>query len=167
MTLEGLTTIIVPAVVLAVGVTALALSLSGRLPTVAAASNAQNGRLHVTKECSQYSGLDGSFCTITSSNLPEIKVDSTNPANSTKVYYDQAGNTPTNGMDSNVVLYVGIGDWAVGRCTIDGSTGNGLCTFSDGIGKFAGFSARVNVTYLGGVNYAWDGTYSFNPLPGR
>jgi len=147
------------AFVLVAGFAALALSLSTGAAS-ASVPSARNGDLHVTKECSQWTGADGSFCTITSSNLAAITVGS-------RVFYDQAGSTPTGGMDSNIVLYVGIGDWAVGRCTIDGSTGNGLCTFSDGIGKFAGFSARVNVTYLGGVNYAWDGTYSFNPLPGR
>jgi hypothetical protein len=120
----------------------------------------RNGDLHVTKECSQFTGLDGSFCTITSSNLAAIKVGS-------KVYYDQAGNTPTGGMDSNAVLDVGPDNWTVGRCTIDGSTGNGLCTFSDGKGQFAGFSARVDVTYTGGVNYSLDGTYSLSPEPRR
>jgi hypothetical protein len=34
-----------------------------------AASSPRSGALHVTKECSAYTGLAGSFCTITSSNL--------------------------------------------------------------------------------------------------
>jgi hypothetical protein len=33
-------------------------------------------RFHVTKECSEYKGLAGDFCTITSSNLEEIAVGS-------------------------------------------------------------------------------------------
>lgn len=144
---------------LVAGFAALAFSLSARAASVSASSE-QNGQLHVTKECSQYTGADGSFCTITSSNLAAIKVGS-------KVYYDQAGNTPTGGMDSNAVLYVGIGDWAVGRCTLDGSANVGLCTFSDGAGRLTGFQARVNVSYTGGVNYRWDGTYSFSPEPPR
>ena len=45
----------------------------------------------------------------------------------------------------------------------DASTQLGLCTFSDGTGRFAGFQARIDVSYLGGPNYAWDGTYSFEP----
>lgn len=120
----------------------------------------RNGQLHVTKECSQYNYLAGGYCTITSSNLSEIKVGS-------KVFYDQAAGIPAGMLDSNVLLSVGTGDWAVGRCTLDGTTGLGLCTFSDGTGPLTGFSARVVVTYTGGVDYSWDGTYSFSSEPGK
>src|ERR1043165_3607236 len=115
-----------------VSVAALALSLSNGV-TSASASNAQNGQLHVTKQCSQpqYQGLAGQFCTITSSNLDEIKVGS-------RIFYDQAAGIPAGMLDSNVVLDAGGGNRAVGRCTLDGGTGLGLCTFSDGIGQFAG-----------------------------
>jgi hypothetical protein len=77
------------------------------------------------------------------------------------VYYDQAANVPAGMLDSNVVMVVGTGDWAVGRCTLDLTTGLGRCTFSDGTGQLTGFKARVDVSFLGGANYAWDGTYSF------
>jgi hypothetical protein len=122
--------------------------------------NERKGDLHVTKECSAYTGLAGSYCTITSSNIPEITVG-------TKVFYDQAAGIPTGLLDSNVVLDAGAGDWAVGRCTLDLGTGRGLCTFSDGVGPLAGFHARVDVSYSGGPNYRWDGTYSFSPEPHR
>jgi hypothetical protein len=114
----------------------------------------RDGDLHVTKECSQYTGAAGSFCTFTSSNLAAITVGS-------KVFYDQPVGIPTGLLDSNVVLDAGAGNRAVGRCTLDLGTGAGLCTFSDGTGKFAGFQARVDVSYTGGFNYRWDGTYSF------
>jgi hypothetical protein len=94
------------------------------------------------------------------SNLAAIVVGS-------KVYYDQGAGTPQGLLDSNVVLDAGNGNRAVGRCTLDFTTGLGLCTFSDGTGQFTGFHARVDVSYLGGVNYAWDGTYSFSPEPDR
>ena len=118
-------------------------------------ASARKGDLHVTKECSQYSGAAGSFCTIKSSNLEEIEIDSI-------VFYDQAAGIPTGLLDSNVVLDAGNGDRAVGRCTLDLATGLGLCTFSDGTGGFTGFHARVEVSYLGGYDWAWDGTYSFS-----
>jgi hypothetical protein len=127
----------------------------------AALAQEKNGKLHVTKNCSEYTGAAGSFCTITSSNLAEIKVG-------TKVFYDQAAGIPTGMLDSNVVLDAGTGDWAVGRCTLDLSTTLGLCTFSDGTGDFAGFSARVDVSPFpppDAVDIHWDGTYSFNPPP--
>ena len=79
---KGLITMMAPAALLVAGVAALALSLSVRVPSVAA-SNGGSGQLHVTKNCSNYTGLAGSYCTVMSSNLPEI------PAGST-VFYTQA-----------------------------------------------------------------------------
>jgi len=140
-----------------VPVVAMTLALStGAAPV--SASSARNKPLHVTKECSEYTGAAGSFCTITSSNLARIKVGS-------RVYYDQPANVPAGMVDSNVVLDAGDGNRAVGRCTIDLATGLGLCTFSDGIGRFARFSARVEVTPPSATeeDWRWEGTYSFNP----
>jgi hypothetical protein len=134
---------------------ALALALS---TGAASADSARNGQLHVTKECSQDKGAAGDFCTITSSSLEAIKVGS-------KVYYDQALGIPKGLLDSNVVLDAGNGNRAVGRCTLDLTTGLGLCTFSDGTGQFAGFRARVDVDCRSGCR--WDGTYSFSPDPER
>jgi hypothetical protein len=152
------------ALALVAGVVALTLSLSSGAAPVSA-STARNGDLHVTKECSQYYGNAGEFCTITSSNLEEIVTGS-------RVTYDQAAGIPAGLLDSNVVLDAGNGNWAVGRCTI--YAGNilgtvGVCTFSNGTGRFAGFHARVNVStsdpYF--INYNWDGTYGFSPVPER
>jgi len=126
------------------------------------AQGARSGFLHVTKNCSAFAGGPGSYCTITSSNLPLI-------THGSKVFYDYPNNlgTPTGLMDTNVVLYVGAGDWAVGRCTVDNTTNIGLCTFSDGAGPLTGFQARVNVSSADGINYTWVGTYSFNSAPGN
>jgi hypothetical protein len=45
-------------------------------------------------------------------------------------------------------------------------TGNsGLCTFSDEIGRLTGLRARVVVSSTDAVNYSWNGTYSFSPVP--
>jgi hypothetical protein len=134
------------------------LTLALALSTGAAWADERNGQLHVTKECSQDKGAAGDHCTITSSNLAEIKVGS-------KVFYDQAAGIPAGLLDSNVVLDAGSGNRAVGRCTLDLTTGRGLCTFSDGTGQFAGFSARVDVDCRSGCR--WDGTYSFKSEPER
>ena len=116
-----------------------------------------SGDLHVTKECTEYTGLPGGFCTITSSNVDVIKVGS-------KVYYDQAIGTPPGLLDSNVILDAGNGNRAVGRCTVEVATFVGLCTFSDGTGQFTGFHARIDVSNAtDGVNYHWDGKYIFSP----
>jgi len=139
------------------GVVAVTLSLS--MPSVSSAAG-RSGALHVTKECSQYTGAAASFCTITSSNLAEIKVGS-------KVYYelDNTANLAAGFFDSPVVLDAGNNNRAVGRCTLDAAFTFGLCTFSDGIGRFAGFQARIDVTPFTSspteINYHWDGRYSF------
>ncbi len=120
--------------------------------------------LHVTKECSKYTGAAGDYCTITSSNLDAIAVGA-------KVFYDQAAGIPGGLLDSNVVLVdaaAGPGNWAVGHCTLDLGNYFGLCTFSDGTGEFTGFSARVVVSPpTDGSNFHWDGTYRFSPEPPR
>ena len=141
------------------GVVALALALSTGAPSLSANSE-REGKLHVTKECSEFTGLPGTFCTITSSNLSAIKVGS-------RVYYDQAPGIPAGMLDSNVILLVGTGDWATGRCTLDGNTGLGICQFTDGTGELTGFHARVNVSPTGGPNFAWDGKYGFSPEHGH
>ena len=144
-------------VMLLAGLVVLTISLS-TVPVSASPAYVGSGDLHVTKECSQYAGSAGSFCTITSSNLAEIKVGS-------RIYYGQAANIPPGVLDSNVVLDAGNGDRAVGRCILDFTTGLGLCTFSDGTGRFTNFQARIDVSFTGGANWRWDGKYTFNPGP--
>ena len=120
----------------------------------AAESFPRSGSLQVTKECSQFSGTDGAFCTITSSNLAALEVGS-------RVTY-----ATVNGfgdLDSDVVLDLpGSGNNAAfGHCTLNASVRR--CIFSGGTGKFTHFQATVAVSYLGGPDYGWDGTYSFSP----
>jgi hypothetical protein len=148
-------TIVALALMLVAGSVALTLALGTGAGTVSAQSE-RSGALHITKNCSAFDAAPGSYCTITSSNLAAIKVRS-------KVFYDYPIilATPTGLYDSNVVLNVGPGDWAVGRCTLDNTTNLGLCTFTDGAGPLAGFTARVNVSSTDGVNYKWNGTYRF------
>ena len=129
---------------------ALALITRG---TPVSASSERSGELHLMKECSQNTGLPGSFCTFTTSNLAVIKRGS-------RVFYDQADGIPTGMLDSNVVLDAGSGNRAVGRCTLDDNTNLGLCTFSDGTGQLAGFHARVKVDCTSVCR--WDGTYRFS-----
>ena len=120
----------------------------------AAASFPRSGAFQVTKECSQFNGTNGTFCTITSSTLAEIEAGS-------RVIY-----ATVNGfgdLDSDVRLDLpGPGNNAAfGHCTLNATVSR--CTFMGGTGKFTHFTATVAVTYTGGVDYAWDGTYSFNP----
>ena len=117
-------------------------------------NNARSGALHVTKECSAYTGLAGAYCTITSSNVKAIEVGS-------RVVYAKAKD-PTS-LDSDITLYPPGNDnsRAFGHVFLDFVTRTGVITFSGGIGKFKHFHGEAAVTHLGGANWAWDGTYSF------
>lgn len=112
----------------------------------------------MTKECSEYEGLADQFCTIKSSNVEAIEVDS-------KVIYLTAFGSA--GLDTNVILEPpGPGNnRAFGHCTLIGSLRQ--CTFSGGTGKFTHFEATVVVSLPlggpGGPNFSWTGTYSFSP----
>jgi hypothetical protein len=151
------------------GFAALVFSIAA--PTRSAAQEGQRGQIHVQKVCpttgpnATFTGAPGSYCTITVSDFAAL------PANVTKVYYDEPQALPIGTVafrDSKVIVYVGTGNWATGRCTVDFSTGSGLCGVSDGMGTLAGFSARINVRidFATGITY-WDGTYGFSPLPAR
>jgi hypothetical protein len=123
------------------------------------ASSGRSGQLHIVKDCTGSTGMPGDTCKIVSSNLAEIPVGSL-------VHYTQAFRilNPT-WLDSNVVLDAGNGNKAAGRCTVDFSIATpGVCTFEDGTGRLAGFSARVAVSTspTPPANYTWDGRYSFN-----
>jgi hypothetical protein len=138
-----------------------------------AASNAQNGQLHIVKDCSDFATKGFPYCTVTfSSLLTQIPTGVVgNPSAGSLIIYDQPGKNWAGMLDSNVVLYIGVGNWATGRCTLNPDGGTGLCTFSDGVGRLAGFTARVNVTYAPTSDnpflFTWDGTYTFNALPPR
>ncbi len=112
----------------------------------------RSGALHVTKECSQYNGTVGSFCTITSSNINAIKPGM-------RVVYLGA---PSNGvLDSDIVLSFEHGSAALGDVHLDLTTAQGRVTFSGGTGKFAGFEADAIVSVNSAGVWHWDGTYSF------
>ena len=57
------------------------------------------------------------------------------------------------------LLYAGPGKTATGHCELEFATGLGECTLSGGTRTLDGIRARVDVSYLGGYDWAWDGTY--------
>lgn len=137
-------------------VAAAILSLAVLAPAVAATP--RNGDIHITKECSAYSGAAGDFCTITSSNVPAIPVG-------TKVIYLSALADPYTTLDTDIVLDPpGPGNnEAFGHVYLDLGTGAGTVTFSGGTGVFTWFQASAGVSYLSGVDWGWEGTYRFAP----
>ena len=135
----------------------LALAAAGIVASVGSARGAhstpRSGALHVTKECSDYHGQAGEFCTITSSNIEQIKPDM-------RVVYHQAM-TPA-GLDSDLVLSAVQGSSAAyGHVVLNSTTSH--ITFSGGTGKFSGFHADATVSQDSKGLWHWDGTYSFTP----
>ena len=112
----------------------------------------------MTKECSQFTGHPGGFCTITGSNLnairPGMKVVYTNPA--------VVGNV----LNSDLVVDGPGNNDAYGhvdaQCRSQPWTQySGPLTFSGGTGRFSGFHADlwVTCTLPAGSPCAWDGLY--------
>jgi len=117
----------------------------------------RSGALQVTKECSQYNGQAGSFCTITSSNLNAIKVGS-------RVVYASAAGDPTPGvLDSDLVIDGPGNNTAFGHVVLDLSTLSGVVTLSGGTGEFAHFHAGpITVACPAFPDCSWAGPYSFD-----
>jgi hypothetical protein len=107
----------------------------------------------VTKECPDYHGKAGEFCTIKSSNIPAIKPDM-------RVVYLQALGSDLV-LDSDIVLSAGHGGVALGHVVLDLNTAQGHVTFSDGTGRFGGFHADADVSLDKNGVWHWDGSYSF------
>ena len=142
----------------------LAAVLAGAFAVASSAGNTaspRSGQLHVTKECSQYNGNAGEFCTITSSSLNAIK------KGSRVVYASALGG---GGLDSDLIIYGPGNNRAYGHVFLDLSTFPlivGEVTLSGGTGEFAHFHAGPIVVVCDwAANYpncSWDGPYSFSP----
>ncbi len=119
----------------------------------ASASSPRSGPLHATKNCTGFTGAAGSYCEITSSNLRQIEVGS-------RITYLQPPLLLTPAGSDVVLDPPGPGNnVAFGNCSL----AVGHCTFWGGTGKFTFFHASISVSPLGGYDWAWDGTYSFDP----
>jgi hypothetical protein len=117
------------------------------------ASAVRSGTLHLTKECSEYTGEAGAFCTIESSNLDAIPIGS-------KVVYAQAA-TAAGGLDSDIVVETPSGDTAKGHVVLDGATQTGTVTLAGGTGELANLEAELAVGPLDAPTYSWEGPYSY------
>ena len=112
------------------------------------------GTFHAEKNCAQYSGLAGGFCTLTVSTLKQIPVG-------TKVVYTDAATATAVITDVTLVPPSPGNNLAFGHVDLNRVTRTGNASFSGGTGKFQHFTASVVITYLSGRDWAWDGTYSF------
>lgn len=113
----------------------------------------RSGTLHLTKECSEYTGEAGSFCTVDSSNFDAIPIGS-------KVVYAEAA-TSAGGLDTDITIETPEGDTVRGHVVLDGATGTGTVTLAGGTGQMANLSAELEVAPLAEPTYSWDGPYSY------
>ena len=116
-------------------------------------SGPRSGTLHLTKECSEYTGEAGSFCTIASSNFEAIPIGS-------RVVYAEAA-SDEGGLDTDIVVNTPSGETARGHVVLDGATQTGKVTLAGGTGQFAKLAADLVVAPLDEPIYSWDGTYSY------
>ena len=133
----------------------LSVLLVGSSSALAGSGSPRAGALHVTKECSEYEGQAGQFCTITSSNIPWIRAGM-------RVVYEDAPNFTTLMLDTDVVLSAGHGSAADGHVILNLATRAGTVTLDGGTGAFTKFHGSANVTVDGAGVWHWDGTYSFD-----
>jgi len=134
----------------------LAATGSDHVASAATVSFPRSGDLHVTKDCSEDTGLPGAFCTITRSNLAAIEVGS-------KIIYHQASGATSQDSDITIEPPGPGNNRAYGHCTVEFVPVSGQCTISGGTGRFTFLRASVAVSALGGFDYGWHGTYSFSP----
>ncbi|MFL5960877.1 MAG: hypothetical protein ACJ75G_11505 [Gaiellaceae bacterium] len=126
----------------------------------AGSATPRSGALHVTKNCSQYTGASGSFCTIASSNINAIKPGS-------RVVYSSAADFDLGVLDSDLAIEGPGQNTAFGHVVLQLSTLSGTVTFSGGTGVFAHFHAGpIAVACPAYPDCSWDGPYSFSP-PGN
>jgi hypothetical protein len=140
---------------------ALVTAASVSIGVDASASSPRSGILHLTKECSRYTGEAGSFCTITSSNLKAI------PVGTRDVGLSEVG--ADGSVDFDIVFDTRGANAAYGHATICGPCEVGTVTFSGGTGQFKKFTANLVLTCpIGGIVHdgrvdacSLDGPYSY------
>jgi hypothetical protein len=136
----------------------LAVAVAGVvMATGSAAATNRSGDLHVTKDCPDYHGLAGEFCTITSSNIPAIKPGM-------RVIYASGADFFTLSLDSDLVIDGPGRNDALGHVVLDLATFTGVVTLSGGTGRFSHFhTGPLGVACPAFPACSWDGTYDFTP----
>jgi hypothetical protein len=127
--------------------------LFGAVSAFALSTTVHAADLHLTKECSEYTGEAGSFCTIASSNCEAIPIGS-------KVVYAEAA-TAAGGLDTDIVINTPSGDTGYGHVVLDGATETGTVTLKGGTGQLAKLAGDLVVAPLAKPSYSWDGPYSY------
>ena len=130
-------------------------------PSAAIPADPNTVPIHLVKDCSEFNGEVPSHCTISGSDYAPI------PVGATVSYLGPLLINP-HFMSSNVLLDDGRGSTATGYCMFDArpSEQRGLCTFWDGSGALAAFTAIFVVTIDATGQWHLDGeSYGTSPSP--
>jgi hypothetical protein len=117
--------------------------------------------IHLVKDCSMFTGEIPSYCSISSSDYAPIPVGA-------KVNYLGPLLINPHFLSSNVVIDDASGSTATGFCSFDARPNEerGLCTFWEGTGALAGFTAIFIVTIDATGEWHLDGvSYKTSPSP--
>ena len=111
--------------------------------------------LHITKECSEFTGETPSFCTITGVRPRGDPGRDQGHVLGTGAHGSQLPEQP--GGPSCRTRQPGVR-----LLPDDRDPYHGTCVFWRGTGTLKGFHASVDVTYVSGADFDWDGTYVFD-----
>jgi len=131
-------------------------------PSASPAGDPNAVPIHLVKDCSDFTGEIPSYCTISGSDYAPIHVGA-------KVNYLGPLLIDPHFLSSNVLLDDDRGNTATGYCMFDARPAEqrGLCTFWDGSGALAGFTAIFVVTIDARGQWHLDGeSYGTSPSPG-
>jgi hypothetical protein len=147
------------------GLEVVAVATAVALLSVVAASSALGAETKTftgVKDCNQSPAVPfpGGFCLMTASSYKVLL--------GAPVYYTAP--VIANGVLTSPVTLAAVdkkGSTATGECTFNFATQTGVCVYSSGTGKLAGFHATINVGPTSTPNvYSLTGTYGFDS-PGR
>ena len=137
---------------LPVGLAAVAIAALALAPV--AAATPRSGDVHITKDCSAFTGQAGDFCTITSSDLRAIPVGARIVYASARRRGDPRHGHLDRGRPRQRRLRVTAGSTSW-RCRV-------VCTLSGGTGTFRHLHLEVAVSPDATPNlWHWDGTFAF------
>lgn len=122
-------------------------------PSLAHAEEPAMQPLHLVKECSQFTGKPGDYCSVIKSDLAAI------PAGSKIFYFGPHLNSTI--LSSSILIDAGNGCTAIGYCNVNNPEATGTCSFWAGSGTLQGFQALLTLTAdPNGTDYHWDGSYA-------
>ena len=127
-----------------------------------ATADPNSPQIHLVKDCSEFTGVIPSHCTISGSDYAPIPIGA-------KVNYLGPFLINPHFLSSNVLLDDERGSTATGYCMFDArpTEERGLCTFWDGTGALTSFTAIFVVTIDATGQWHLDGeSYGTSPSPG-